>query len=150
MSLPLVWVDRIFGKLMLTYGAAWTQKWRDVDPLALKEDWARELDGFDQHPEAIRHALENLPASPPNVLEFRAIARRAPMPKIPRLEAPTASRERVAAEIAKLAPARAAQRCDQRDWARRIVAKKKSGESVSFATYRIACCVLNTVPTRDA
>ena len=90
--LPSQWVNRIFDKLALTYGRAWIAKWDGLDPDEVKADWARELAGFDAHPDSIRYALENLPADwPPTVLGFRAIARRAPPPPLPRLEAPKAN-----------------------------------------------------------
>ena len=81
MSLPLPWVDRIFEKLTLVYGQAFLARWRDLDLDAVKADWAHELDGFERHPKAIAHALQALPPEkPPTVLQFRELARRAPLP----------------------------------------------------------------------
>jgi len=78
-SLPEAWVDRIFDKLSVTYGAAWMRKWEGVDGSAVKADWGHELRGFQQSPHAIKHALEHLPPDePPTVLQFRGLCIKAP------------------------------------------------------------------------
>jgi hypothetical protein len=140
MSLPTPWLDRIFDKLTLTYGQAFLRRWQDVDLNAVKSDWAHELAGFAQHPRAIAWALQNLPEKPPTVLEFRAIARRAPAEDVPRIEHATAAPERVAAELAKLAPVRqaVAQPKDRWGWARAIVAKHESGVPVTRTVLKMA------------
>lgn len=135
MSLPLPWVDRIFEKLTLVYGQAFLARWRDLDLDAVKHDWAHELAGFAAHPQAIAHALQTLPPDhPPTVLQFRELARKAPLPELPRLQSPPADAERVAAELAKLAPLREAQAqavAHGRDWARAIVGRADRGERVN-------------------
>lgn len=141
MSLPLPWVDRIFEKLTLVYGQAFLARWRDLDLDAVKHDWAHELAGFEAHPKAIAHALQTLPSDhPPTVLQFRELARRAPLPELPRLESPPADAERVAAELAKLATVRttAAQAVDHRAWARRILDRKARGERVNRTVLSMA------------
>lgn len=141
MSLPTPWVDRIFDKLTLIYGQAFLRRWQDIDLNAVKSDWAHELAGFAQHPRAIAFALENLPIDkPPTVLEFRAMARRVPAAEVPRLEAPPADPERVAKELAKLAPMRQqmAPTVDRLAWAKRIQAKHLAGEKLALGTLRIA------------
>ena len=144
MALPLPWVDRIFEKLALVYGQAFLARWRDLDLDAVKADWAHELDGFEQHPQAIAHALQSLPPEkPPTVLQFRELARRAPLPELPRLESPPADAERVAAELAKLAKlatvrTTAAQAVDHRAWARRILDRKARGERVNRTVLSMA------------
>ena len=86
MSLPASWFDRIFDKLALTYGQSFLRRWQDIDLNAVKSDWSHELSGFDKHPKAIAWALQNLPLDhPPTVLEFRAIARKAPDEETPRI-----------------------------------------------------------------
>lgn len=106
----------------------------------MKSDWAHELSGFEGHPKAIAWALQNLPADkPPTVLDFKYLARRAPPDELPRLEAPKADPERVAAELAKLAPMlKAPPKRSNTDWARAIVARADSGERVSVLTLRMA------------
>jgi hypothetical protein len=131
MSLPTPWIDRIFDKLTMTYGQQFLRRWQDIDINAVKSDWAHELAGFAQHPRAIAWALQNIPADkPPTVLEFRAIARKAPAEDVPQLESPKADPERVAAELAKLAPLasrRVARGGGNKDWARRIVESAANG-----------------------
>jgi hypothetical protein len=127
MSLPAAWVDRIFDKLTLVYGQSFLRRWQDVDLNAVKSDWCHELDGFEHHPEAISYALQNLPERPPTVIEFRAIARRAPEKEVPRIDPPKADPARVAAELRKLAPLRKVPPVDSRDWARRLIQRHESG-----------------------
>jgi hypothetical protein len=105
MSIPTPWIDRIFEKMTLVYGRAFVARWDDCGlPIeAVKADWAHELAGFDKWPEAIAHALQNLPHDrPPTVLQFRDLCRKAPPKALPRLPEPKANPERVRAEIAKL------------------------------------------------
>ena len=61
-----------------------------MDMADVQADWAHELSGFENAPHAIKYALQNLPASKPQtVIEFRAIAYKAPSQPIDRrLEAP--------------------------------------------------------------
>lgn len=141
MALPLPWVDRIFEKLALVYGQAFLARWRDLDLDAVKADWAHELAGFEQHPQAIAHALQSLPPEkPPTVLQFRDLARKAPLPELPRLPHAPADAGRVAAELAKLATVRttAAQAVDHRAWARRILDRKARGERVNRTVLSMA------------
>jgi hypothetical protein len=81
MSLPAAWVDQIFGKLALTYGAHFARLWEGLDLDAVKANWAWELAGFASAPQAIQYALDNLPERPPTALVFRAICRLAPEAK---------------------------------------------------------------------
>lgn len=154
MSLPLPWVDRIFEKLTLVYGQAFLGRWRDVDLLAVKSDWAHELAGFAPKQgesatscagaQAIAYALANLdPAAPPSVLQFRAVARRAPAPELPRLPEPKADPERLAAELAKLAPIAATVRApvdpvDHKAWAKRLIDRHAAGERLNQTALRFA------------
>ncbi|UST52935.1 hypothetical protein NF681_11325 [Comamonadaceae bacterium OTU4NAUVB1] len=130
MSLPAAWVDALFDKLTLTYGQAFLRRWQDVDLNAVKTDWSHELAGFAHHPEAIAWALQNLPTDQaPTVLQFRAIARRAPMPDVPRIEVAPADPSRVAAELRKLAPiaGRPYTGRDGKQWARDLLARVAAG-----------------------
>lgn len=130
MSLPAAWVDALFDKLTLTYGQVFLRRWQDVDMNAVKSDWSHELAGFANHPEAIAWALQNLPADqPPTVLQFRAIARRAPTPDVPRIELAPADPSRVAAELRKLAPiaGRPYTGRDRKQWARDLLARVAIG-----------------------
>lgn len=138
MSLPANWVDAIFDKLTLSYGQPFLRRWADLDLNAVKSDWAHELSGFEHHPKAISYALQNLPDTPPTALQFKFIARRAPPDELPRLEAPKADPDRVAAELAKLAPVLKKPPRSNTDWAKAIVARHEAGEKLAPLTLRMA------------
>lgn len=134
MSLPSQAVDRLFARLSATYGRDFASKYEGLDQNAVKSSWSHELAGFAPHLDAIAWALENLPERAPNVIEFRAICRRAPAPEAPRLEYSPAGKERVAAELAKLGHVKGAtppQGKDYRAWARAIVERHKSGDKIT-------------------
>lgn len=136
MSLPAAWIDRVFDKMTLAYGKPFLNRWEGMDINTVKSDWAHELAGFERHPEAIAWALQNLPdAFPPTVMEFRALARKAPMPEVPRIEHSPAGKERIEAELKRLRPVlREKPKTDFRDWARRIVARKTAGDKTLTRT----------------
>ena len=138
MSLPAAWVDKIFTKLALVYGRDFSSRWEGLNLTDVKTDWGHELDGYDRHPKAIAYALQNLPARPPTVLEFRSIARAAPSETVLALDAPRANAERMAIELQKMAPMRLAGVVDQRDWARRIVSRHARGERVHRYSLQLA------------
>lgn len=139
MSLPAAWVDRLFDKLTLTYGQAFLRRWQDLDLNAVKSDWSHELSGFAEHPDAIAWALQNLPLDqPPTVLQFRAIARRAPSPEVPRIEVSTAGKDRIEAELRKLAPLRKRSHVDGKQWARDLVARIDAGHKVTRTVEKMA------------
>ncbi len=101
--LPKSWVDELFGRLALRYGAAFEAQYRGLDRDAVKADWADVLDGFERFPEAIKHALSVLPVDkPPNALQFRDACRRAPRPAqlaLPPPQMPREVAERVMASL---------------------------------------------------
>ncbi len=136
MTLTVKAIERLFERLQHTYGAAWDRSLGNVPVEKLprvKELWADELGGFANNLQALAWALENLPETPPNVIQFRNLARRAPAPEVLRLPEPKADPEKVAKELAKLEPIRqaakdrAANRCD---WARQILGRYEAGERV--------------------
>lgn len=100
-TLPSSWVDSLFGRLGVRYGAAFLRQYADIDLGAVKADWGAELAGFKTNPQAIAYALEHMPADkPPNASQFRALARMAPAPDVPRLPEPIAAMpERVSEAI---------------------------------------------------
>lgn len=142
MALPLLWVDRIFDKLTLTYGQAFLARWRDIDINAVKSDWMHELSGFEAFPSAIAHALSNLPDKPPSIVDFKTLCRSAPAAGVPRIESPKADPERVKAELAKLAPLRNAPALasthDPRAWAKAILRDYTGGLRRSPAVVAMA------------
>lgn len=105
MALPASWVDHLFGRLSVRYGAAFLRQWPDTDPALVKADWADVLDGV--RGESISYALRYLPVSPPNAIQFRDVCRRAPAPDSPALTAPEkkADPQRVASIMARLSMA---------------------------------------------
>ena len=141
MSLPIEWVEKIFMKLTLIYGRDFVSRWEGIKLTDVKTDWAHELSGFQEHHQAIAYALQNMPPSkPPTVLEFKAIARRAPLPELKQLAEPKADPERLAAEFAKLSKAHkeSVPRKDPKAWAHRILEKARTGQKVSTISVRFA------------
>lgn len=143
MSLPLVAVNRLFDRLTATYGRDFLARFDGLEQADLKSLWTHELAGFSDKLGMIAWALENLPERAPNVIEFRNLARRAPVPDAPRLPEPKADPARVAAELAKLAPTLAAARAptggiDNKAWAKRLIARHDGGERLNPTTLRFA------------
>lgn len=90
-ALPLAWVEKVFRKLTVVYGRDFMTRWEGQEINDVIEDWAEELAGFVNWPEAIAWALKNLPDSkPPTVLEFRALCFKAPKPERLALPEPAA------------------------------------------------------------
>jgi hypothetical protein len=124
MSLPLAWIDRIFEKMTVTYGASFLNRWRDMEAEAMndvKSDWMHELSAFRAAPHAIAFALENLPERAPNVIEFKNLCRQAPSIEAPQLPAPKANPEVVAQVIAGLQKTQGLPKVDHKAWAQRIL-----------------------------
>lgn len=143
MSLPMPWIDKVFANLTLVYGQQFLARWRDLDLDAVKFDWSAKLDGFENHPEAIAWALQNLPAEyPPNVLQFRDIARKAPLPEDRSLPSPPANPDRIKSELAKFEPLRKIEHRSNTDWARCIIARHIACERVSNFAVKMAQSVL--------
>lgn len=142
MSLPLPWVDKIFSKLTLVYGRDFIGRWEGLEIADVKTDWAHELAGFENFPEGIAFALQSMPSGkPPNVLEFRAMALKAPKPEFKQLEAPKADPSRIADELKKAVAAvkkPAAHGIDHKAWAKTIMARHKAGEKLNPTSLRFA------------
>lgn len=138
MSLPLAAVDRLFDRLIATYGRDFLSRYEGVDIGAVKTSWAHELAGFSDRLGLVAWALENLPDRAPNVIEFRALCRRAPVADPPRIDPPPANPERVAAELAKLGGIRKRAAVDRIDWARAIVNRHQAGDRVDPLPLKMA------------
>jgi hypothetical protein len=95
MSMPDVWLNRLFDRLVLRYGESFLRQYGDLNPAAVKADWADVLDGFKA--ESIRWALQYLPADrPPNAMQFRDLCRRSPSgDAVEKLPAPKPDPDRV-------------------------------------------------------
>jgi hypothetical protein len=141
MSIPVEWVDRIFTKLSLAYGREFIGRWEGLSIGDVKTDWAHELAGFENWPEAIAFAFDHLPEKPPTVQQFRGICMKAPARQNLALPAPQANHDRMKAEIAKLKESMSAKpvsRGTNRDWAHRIINRHNAGEKISSATLNMA------------
>jgi hypothetical protein len=152
MSLPSKAIDRLFDRLTATYGNEWINRWQGLDVQAIKSLWGHELAAYANRLEALAWALENLPPRAPNVIEFKHLCRQAPLPEAPRLPEPKADPQRVAAELAKLAPLRQAvmqESGDRKAWAHRIVARSEAGDRVNAAALRMARDALRTHLARE-
>ena len=94
MALNPKWIDQIFSRLTVRYGSAFLNRWTSagIDLELVKADWAEELSGFESWPEAIKHALDTLPADKPapTVTDFKAACYRAPKPDRQALPEPAA------------------------------------------------------------
>jgi hypothetical protein len=125
--LPSDWVDGIFGKLAVRYGAAFTRQWDGIDPALVKADWAEVLSGFTA--DDIAYALAHLPSDrAPNSSQFRDICRLAPRNGFASLPAP---RERPSAAVVGRLRAITSRRWGDRAWAERLRAREEAGESLS-------------------
>jgi len=143
-SLSIQVIDRLFARMAATYGAAWERSLGQAPIADVKTAWCHELQGFGAHLEAIAWALENLPESVPNVIQFRNLCRRAPAPDTPRLPEPAANPARVREEIAKLGSVRARAFVGANtDWAHAIVAKHDGGLRVPPLVLSMAQAVVN-------
>lgn len=80
------WVEALFSRLTVRYGAPWLALWAGVDLAAVKADWSNELAGIGA--DAIKYALDHLPPDrPPTVGQFRLLCLNRP-PAAPALPAP--------------------------------------------------------------
>lgn len=127
MSLPIEWVEKIFKKLTVTFGRDFLGRYEGIPLIDIKTDWAHELSGFEAHPEAIRHALQNInPSKPPTVYEFRNVCAAAPKMIAKALPLPPQDPAIVAAIVNGL-KAKPAQKIDFKDWARAILTDHAEG-----------------------
>lgn len=131
MSLSIKAVDRLFTRLLATYGSDFTARYKGIPEGDIKAVWAHELSWYENNMQALAWALENLPERAPNVIEFRNLARKAPAPEVPRLPEPIADKARVDAELAKLRPIIAQQPAfSHKEWAYRFINRAKAGDRV--------------------
>lgn len=129
-------IDRLFKRMALVYGAAWDRSLGSAPLADVKTSWGYELSGFasEEGLKAMAWALDNLPARCPNVIEFRELCRRSPLPQLERLEAPKAAPAVVAEQIARqfgLKQAINQHRANDREWAPRIMDRFAKGEKIS-------------------
>lgn len=135
-SLPDNWVERIWSTMRAFYGATFDRQWecppgvRPEDHVRdLKAIWSRELRGFQQNPKAIAYALDHLPEFPPNLPQFLAICKRAPIFAPPALPWPKPPKE----IVEKVVQGFVRHRVAPRDWMAKVQARIDSGERVSVS-----------------
>jgi len=142
----MVAIDRLFERLALTYGVAWQNSFGSAPIMDVKSMWQHELGSFLQNKETMRRivwALDNLPERVPNVIQFKNLCRMAPAPEVLMLPEPAADPERVAAELAKIAPmmAERTESSDPKAWAKRLRFRNLAGErlrSIQIQMYKQA------------
>lgn len=150
MSLPIAWIDRIFDRLTVRYGDRFLNRWKGIDMNAVRFDWADTLAGFENWPEAISFAFDMVDdEKPPTAAMFRTLALKAPKPERLALPEPAADPARVAAELAKLAPLKAAPRScvDHKAWAKTLKARHDAGEKLNMNQIR---CYRNALGIQEA
>lgn len=127
-------IDRLFERLSAVYGPAWERSLGATPVLEAKALWAHQLQAFADRLEAIVWALDELPESPPNVIQFRNLCRSAPAAAAPRPPEPKADPARVAAELAKLGQLRAkpagAVVHSMKAWAYELQARDQAGDTI--------------------
>lgn len=131
--LPLPWVEKVFRKLTMTYGRDFAARWEGLDENDVIADWAEELAGFINHPDALSYALKNLPAGkPPTVIEFRDIARKAPPPVLAALTNNPTIDPVAVKQLADQAKAIVSKPLlhDAKQWARDILARHAAGDKL--------------------
>jgi hypothetical protein len=139
MTLPRKWVDEIFARLSVRYGKAFMNRWDGVDIELVKADWAEELSGFQNWPEAIKYAFDHMDTEkPPTVAVFRDLARKAPPKQVPALEAPTVNPEVMTQAVTQIKSASQVKKVDPKQWAHKILDRYKAGEKLNPTTLRFA------------
>ena len=132
MPMPALWVDELFARLSVRYGAMFARQYADLDPAAVKADWADVMDGVSA--EGIKYGLANLPADKPlNAMQFRALCGSLQRPDaLPALPAPVGKPSpEVLARVAQGFVTASQQH--PKDWARKLKAREESGERLTRA-----------------
>ena len=143
MSMPLQAVDRLFSRLTMTYGPAFTKTFEGLDLNEVKSLWSHELAFYctQERMFDVAWALENLPERAPNIIEFRNLCRKAPEREKPRLPEPKADPVRLQKELARLGEIREKVlniKVDHKAWAKRILEKHQAGEKLNVTVLRFA------------
>lgn len=133
MSLPIPWVTKIFDKLTLVYGRAFRARWDGLAIEDVKADWAQELSGFAENPDAIAYALKHIPADkPPTVLQFKDLCRKAPPKEFAKLAYTPDRRQYDDLQLgSKVAAVLNANRPDPKGWAWKLKEREDKGENLT-------------------
>ena len=133
--LPASWVESLFARLTIRYGAAFMRQYADLNIDAVKADWSDVLGGFATQPQALAAGLGRLPADRPiNAMQFRDLCREAMrddrQAAPPALNAPLADSKMVhdlVASVVRPPPK------DFRQWARDLQEREETGEKLTLA-----------------
>jgi Arc/MetJ-type ribon-helix-helix transcriptional regulator len=151
MRLPESWVEALFERLIVRYGAAFMRQYEQCEPALVKADWAQVLGGFQSRPDAIRYAIDNLPNErPPNALQFRALCNSVPEPPPPpQIEGPKPQPSRVAALLDRMRAATEAQRAGPDMVASRLREIAKTRRLTQAQMLALAECERVETPSGD-
>lgn len=143
MSMPLQAVDRLFSRLTMTYGPSFTRTFEGLELNEVKSLWSHELAFYctQERMMDVAWALENLPERTPNVIEFKNLCRKAPEREVARLPEAKADPERLRKELARLGEIKLktlSTKLDNKEWARRIIAKHEAGDNPNPTALRFA------------
>ena len=143
MSMPLQAVDRLFSRLTMTYGPSFTRTFEGLELNEVKSLWSHELAFYctQERMMDVAWALENLPERTPNVIEFKNLCRKAPEREVARLPEAKADPERLKKELARLGEIKLktlSTKLDNKEWARRIIARHDAGDKLNPTTLRFA------------
>lgn len=127
MPLPSKAIDRLWDRLVATYGRSFIDMYPGLKADAVKASWAHELAPYGQRLDAIAWALDNLPERPPNVIQFRALCRQAPRPQLQALPPPKPNPERLRAEMERINVILKAKVVGGRDWVENLRARVERG-----------------------
>jgi hypothetical protein len=142
MTLPIAAIERLFDRLIMTYGSEFKNKWDKVPLSEVKSAWSYELASFSSNLKAIGWALENLPEKCPNLIEFKNLCKQAPRPQIESLSAPKADSSVVDRELEKIAQtafkavSQKTNTADHKQWAKKLKGRHDSGEKLSTLQIR--------------
>jgi hypothetical protein len=124
-------VDKVFARMRVRYGADWVRKFECVSHDELKADWGQVLENLPSS--AIEYGLENLPNRVPIATDFRSLCRESLRYDAPQLEItnPKIEPERWA-EIKKQIQRVLTTPPDPKRPARELKAKEDVGEYLSI------------------
>ena len=139
-ALPDGWVERIWAIMRASYGAEFDRQWQcpeGVEPSRhvqeMKWHWGRELRGFQQSPNAIQFALDNLPERPPNLIQFKALCTRRPEVRRQALPSPKADPAMVEEIMSRL---QRPEGYDPKAWAYNLREREEAGEKLGVVQRR--------------
>lgn len=129
-ALPDAWIDRLFQRLSLMYGNAWSQKWAGLPLADVKAAWATDLAfaSADQIRRALDHCRANNP-HPPSSPEFVGLCRAFAPAMDTRRALPNYAKEAMPPEV-RAAIARVLEpgkKRDPKDWAREVLYLHEQG-----------------------